>query len=274
MARGRRVSPEVRSLTVVQGSRGIIGEISTPDEHQFFTSPPAIEYCRPLSTPNLHVSTHAAETLRILVADDDPLARRTIKDSLRRGGITVVADAHDGREAVEHALYYRPDVVLMDVVMPGLDGIAATRRILKEIPEQVIVLLTSADEDELAMVGLRAGAAGFLSKEVDIEILPQTLMGAYAGEAVVSRQLAMRLVEHLRRTPQTGGLRPIKSTLTPREWEVLDLICERRTTEEIAAALVLSPETIRSHVKHILRKLEARSRDEAIAIARRMRGTT
>ena len=185
--------------------------------------------------------------------------------------MTVVADAHDGREAVEYTLYYRPHVVLMDIVMPGLDGIAATRKIIREIPDQVIVLLTSADEDELAIIGLQAGASGFLSKEVDIEALPQALHGAHAGEAVVSRHLAMRLVEHLRRTPHTTGLRPVKSALTPREWEVLDLVCERRTTDQIAEALVLSPETVRSHVKHILRKLDARSREEAILVAQRLR---
>jgi len=219
------------------------------------------------------VEEDAPAPLRVVVADDDPLARRTIKDSLRRAGMSVVADAHDGREAVEYTLYYRPDIVLMDIVMPGLDGIAATRRILKDRPDQVIVLLSSTDEDELAILGLQAGAAGFLSKEVDLEILPRTLQGAHDGEAVVSRRLAMRLVEHLRRAPQTAGLRPIKSGLTPREWEVLDLVCERRTTDEIAESLVLSPETVRSHVKHILRKLDARSREEAITIARRIRGT-
>lgn len=231
-----------------------------------------IDYCRPLSTSRLHVEVDVPGTLRVVVADDDPLARRTIKDALRRTGMRVVADAHDGREAVEYTLYYQPDVVLMDVVMPGLDGIAATRRILKELPEQVIVLLSSADEDELGILGLQAGAAGFLSKEVDLEILPRTLQGAHQGEAVVSRRLAMRLVEHLRRAQQSGGLRPINSPLTPREWEVLDLVCDRLSTDEIAASLVLSPETVRSHVKHILRKLDARSREEAIAIAHRIRG--
>jgi two-component system, NarL family, response regulator LiaR len=210
--------------------------------------------------------------VRAIVADDDPFARRTIKDALRRAGIVVVAEARDGREAVEHCLHYRPDVVLMDVVMPELDGIAATRRILKQIPSQVIVLLTSADEDEMGMVGLRAGASGFLTKEVDIEVLPQALRGAFNGEAVVSRRFGMRLVEHLRHTPEPRGMRPIRGPLTPREWEVMDLICERKSTDQIAEALVLSTETVRSHVKHILRKLGARNREEAIAVADRMRG--
>ena len=210
--------------------------------------------------------------MRAIVADDDPFARRTIKDALRRAGIVVVAEARDGREAVEYCLHYRPHVVLMDVVMPELDGIAATRRILKELPDQIIVLLTSADEDEIGLVGLRAGASGFLTKEVDIEVLPQALRGAYDGEAVISRRFGMRLVEHLRRTPETRGMRPIGGPLTPREWEVMDLVCERRTTDQIADQLVLSPETVRSHVKHILRKLGSSSREEAITAAQRLRG--
>src|ERR1041385_9532019 len=101
--------------------------------------------------------------LRAIVADDDPLARATIKDALRRAGIIVVADAHNGREAFELCLHYRPDVVLMDVVMPEWDGIAATRRIVREMPDQVVVMLTSADDDEMGLVGLRAGAAAVLS---------------------------------------------------------------------------------------------------------------
>ena len=224
-----------------------------------------------LSVPAPSETPQAA--LRAIVAEDDPFALRTIRDTLRRSGIVVLAEAHDGREAVELCLHYRPQVVVMDVVMPELDGIAATRRIRKVIPDQVVVLLTSADEDEVGLVGLRAGAAGFLTKEVDIDILPQALHGAYSGEAVVSRRFGMRLVEHLRRTPEARGMRPIKGPLTPREWEVMDLVCQRRTTDQIADSLVLSPETVRSHVKHILRKLDARSREEAIAVTQRLRGS-
>jgi NarL family two-component system response regulator LiaR len=213
------------------------------------------------------------EPLRAIVADDDPFARRMIKDALQGAGFIVVAEAHDGREAVELSLYYRPDVILMDVVMPSLDGIAATRQIIKEIPDQLIVLLTSADEDEMGVLGLRAGAVGFLTKDVDVGVLPRALEGALQGEAVISRRLGMRLVEHLRRVPEGApGLRPVKSPLTAREWEVIDLLYEGRTTDEIASELVLSSETVRSHVKHILRKLGASSRAEAVAMAQEMRG--
>ena len=125
------------------------------------------------------------------------------------------------------------------------------------------------------MLGLRAGAAGFLAKDVDVDVLPAGAARALHGEAAISRRMSMRLVEHLRRTPDgPSGLRPVKSPLTPREWEVIDLLAEGRTTDQIADELVLSSETVRSHVKNILRKLDARTREEAVAIARRMRSRT
>jgi DNA-binding NarL/FixJ family response regulator len=213
--------------------------------------------------------------MRVIVADDDPFARRMIKESLQRAGIVVVAEAHNGHQAVELALFYQPDVVLMDVVMPELDGISATRRIMQEIPGQLVVMLTSSDEDEMGFVGLRAGAVGYLSKDVDVDVLPQALEGAREGQAAISRRLSMQLIEELRRVPEPArGMRPVKSPLTPREWEVIDLLYEGRTTDEIADALVLSTETIRSHIKNLMRKLGARSRQEAVAKAHGMRGGT
>ena len=214
-----------------------------------------------------------SEPMRVIVVDDDPFARRMIKESLRRAGMVVVAEAHDGRQAVELAIFYQPDVILMDVVMPQLDGISATREILKDRPDQLIVMLTSSDEEEMGIVGLRAGAVGYLSKDLDVDVLPQALEGAYQGEAAISRRLSMRLIEQLRRVPEaTTGMRPVKSPLTAREWEVVDLLYEGRTTDEIADALVLSTETVRSHIKNLMRKLGARSRAEAVALAHRMRG--
>jgi two-component system, NarL family, response regulator LiaR len=213
------------------------------------------------------------EVLRAIIADDDPFARRTIRDALQRAGIVVIAEAQNGREAIELCLHYRPHVVLMDVVMPELDGIAATRRLVKEIPGQIVVILTSSDEEEMGMLGLSAGAVGFLTKDLDVDVLPQALRGALEGEAVISRRLGMRLVEQLRTaSPGARGLRPVKSPLTPREWEVIDLLDEGKTTDQIADSLVVSGETVRSHVKNILRKLDVGSRDEAVAVARRMPG--
>jgi two-component system, NarL family, response regulator LiaR len=212
------------------------------------------------------------DAVRAIIADDDPLARRMLKEGLQRAGMVVIAEAHDGRQAVELVLHYKPDVVLMDMVMPGLDGLAATRKIIKESPEQVIVILTSGDDEDIGLASLRSGASGFLTKDVDVDVLPRALRSALDGEAAISRRLSMRLVEHLRHMPTGGpGMRPVKSPLTPREWEVIDLLAESNTTDQIAEVLVLSSETVRSHVKNILRKLDARSREEAVAIAQRMR---
>jgi two-component system, NarL family, response regulator LiaR len=211
--------------------------------------------------------------LTAIIADDDPFARRMIKDSLQRAGIVVIAEANDGREAVELCRYYRPGVLLMDVMMPGLDGIAATRQIAADMPDQLIVILTSGDDDEMGLLGLQAGAAGFLSKDVDLEALPRILRGVSIGEGAVSRRLTMRLVSQLQRSAESAkGMRPVKSPLTPREWEVVDLLYENKTTDEIADALFVTRETVRSHVKNILRKLDARTRGEAVDAAQRMRG--
>ena len=214
------------------------------------------------------------ERLRAVIADDDPFARRVIKDVLQRAGVIVIAEARDGREAVELTLHYRPEVVVMDVVMPGFDGIMATRQIRRQLPGQIIIVLTGAgsDDDELGLQALRAGASGFLSKDLEIEALPRALEGLRQGEAAISRKMTLSLIERLREAPSgSAGMRPVKSPLTAREWEVIDLLKESKTTDQIADELVLSPETIRSHVKNILRKLKVRSRQEAIAKADEMR---
>ena len=210
--------------------------------------------------------------LRVIVADDDPLARRVVRGALQEAGIIVVAEAGTGGQAVELTLFYQPDVVLMDVVMPELDGIAALRNILKTRPDQIVILLTSAD-DEIGMVGLQAGAYGYLNKDLNIDALPRTVIGAVAGEPAISRSMSALLLEELRRRSpaDTHGMRPVRSKLTSREWEVLDLLCERKTTDTIARELFLSPETVRSHVKAIYRKLGVNSRDAAIDAAADLR---
>jgi NarL family two-component system response regulator LiaR len=219
-------------------------------------------------------STALGGPLRAIIADDDAFARRVIRDALEKAGVTVVAEARNGRQAVELAVYYRPDVVLMDVVMPELDGILATRRILKQLPDQLIIVLTGTadEEDELGLQAIRAGAAGYLSKDVDIEALPRALEAVSRGEAAISRQMTRRLIERIRQAPNGPiDMRPVKSPLTSREWEVIVLLEGRMSTEAIADQLVLSTETVRSHVKNILRKLEVRSREDAVAAVKRMR---
>ena len=214
------------------------------------------------------------ERLRAVIADDDPFARKLVKDVLERAGVIVIAEARDGRQAVELTLSHLPDVVVMDVVMPGFDGIVATRQIRRQLPDQLVIVLTGvrSENDELGLLALRAGAAGFLSKDLEIEALPRALEGLRQGQAAISRKLTLTLIARLRETPSgSSGMRPVKSPLTAREWEVIDLLKQSKTTNQIADELVLSPETIRSHVKNILRKLKVRSRREAVDMADEMR---
>jgi NarL family two-component system response regulator LiaR len=212
------------------------------------------------------------DRLRVVIADDDPLARRVVRDVLQDAGVVVIAEATGGREAVELSLHYKPDVVLMDIVMPDLDGLTAMTRILERQPTICVVLFTSTDDDKVAMLGLRMGASGFLAKDVSFSGLPRALAAARNGEAVVSRRTTMRLVESLRLVREDGaGMRPVLSVLTAREWEVLDMLCSGTSTDDIAEAMVLSVETVRSHVKNLLRKLGVHSRDEAVAQAGRLR---
>jgi NarL family two-component system response regulator LiaR len=218
------------------------------------------------------VAPVSLDRLKVVIADDDPLARRAIRDALQDEGVVVVAEAANGNDARRLVVHYRPDVVLMDVVMPGGDGIQATRLLREQCPDVAVVMLAANDDPDLALVCLRAGAVGFLPKTIDLRSLPRALRSALAGEAVVTRQLTMHLIEGLRRTgPAGAGMRPVRSSLTQREWEVLDLLCQGLSTEAVSASLVLSGETVRSHIKHIFRKLGVSSRQAAIDLAQTMR---
>ena len=220
---------------------------------------------------NFEMDTEDA-TIRVVLADGDPLARRTVRDALQADGIVVVAEAAAGREAIELVTFYRPDAVVMDAALPDTDGIEATRTIHDCSPATCILLMANSPDDGLGLRALRAGAAGYLSKDVEPHVLPRVLRGALEGEAAISRRLAMMLIESYRRAPRGGrGLRPVRSQLTDREWEVLDLLSSGASTDEIARTLVLSTETVRSHLKNLYRKLGVRSRVEAVEEARRLR---
>lgn len=214
----------------------------------------------------------APEPLRVVIADDDPLARRALRDALQERGIVVIAEAADGRDAVELAAHYRPDVVLMDIVMPGVDGVEATARLRERTPEVRVLLLTRSADAEMAVAGLRVGATGFVRKESALDELAGAVMATAEGHSVVDPLVVSRLLERLREAPDAGvGLRPVTSPLTDREWEVLDGLCVGLSPEQIADAFVLSVETVRSHIKSIFRKLDVHSQAEAIEAAGSLR---
>jgi len=212
------------------------------------------------------------DRVRTIICDADPMARRVVRDALQADRVAVIADVSSGREALELAVHYRPDVVVVDVLMPGLDGLETTRRITEQAPEVRVLMLTISDDPELGMTTLRAGAAGFLSKSIDPGELAENVRKVARGEAALSDELTLKLIERLRSLPEGGiGIRPVKSPLTSREWEVLDELCAGATADDIADTFVLSVETVRSHIKSILRKLGVHSQSEAVEVAARLR---
>jgi DNA-binding NarL/FixJ family response regulator len=214
-----------------------------------------------------------AQRIRAIVVDDDPAVRQAVHDALQESGVVVIAQAGDGRQGVELVWHYRPDIVVLDVFMPGLDGITAMQRIHQRQPDACCIMLSVSDDPELGVLALRAGAAGFLTKgSITPSSLARIIRGALEGEVAASPRLVADVVAELRRIPPGGiGMRPVRSILTPREWEVLDQMSLGRTTRQIADHLVLSPETVRTHVKNLMRKLGASSRQEAVELGARER---
>jgi DNA-binding NarL/FixJ family response regulator len=208
--------------------------------------------------------------ISVLVADDQALVR---------GGLRMMVDAHDdlhvggearnGREAVERALLHRPDVVLMDVRMPGMDGIEATRRILDRAgPEQRVLLLTTFDLDEYLVRGLRAGAGGFLLKTVSPAALADAVRTVHAGEALVDPAVMQRVIAAYVQAPRAALDAPVAlRDLTDRERDVLRLLARGLSNAEIAEQLMIAPATAKTHVGRLLAKLGLRDRVQAVVLA-------
>ncbi|HEY7267376.1 MAG TPA: response regulator transcription factor [Solirubrobacterales bacterium] len=209
----------------------------------------------------------------IIIGEPDPIARRVIRDGLQdQAGFVIPAEASNGREVVELALYYRPDVCLMEISLAEVDGLTAVRQIREKAPAVHALIFSQHDTEESQLEALRAGASGFLSKEVPLETVARVVRSVVRGESAFSRKVTMRLIERLRELPEGGiGMRPVHSPLTEREWEILDFFCQGKDTKQIAETLVLSEETIQSHSKNVLRKLKVHSRQEAVEVAQRLR---
>jgi DNA-binding NarL/FixJ family response regulator len=206
------------------------------------------------------------EPIRVLIADDHPLFRDGLSALVNDGSDTELAGtATSGAEAVSLARETQPDVVVMDVNMPGLNGIEATRRIVADSPHIAVLVLTMFDDDNSIFAALRAGARGYLLKGADREQIRTAIHAAASGEVIFGAGLAARMLSYFTATPAPPQVFP---QLTDREREVLELVAQGRANAAIAARLTLSQKTVRNHVSNILAKLQVADRAQAIVQAR------
>jgi DNA-binding NarL/FixJ family response regulator len=227
-----------------------------------------------MSTATDSRRSRTRDAVRLVLVDRDALARRAMREELTASGeFVVAAEAAEEDDAIASVRRERPDLVLIDIGYPRLEGIPIAKELRRQLPATRMVFCSITDDEETAVRALRAGAVGYVRKDLDYGPLSRALRGALAGEAAISRQLGMRLIEELYRQSEPNvRLRPAGGELTGREWEVLDLLIDGAGTGEIATTLGLAVETVRSHIKHVLRKLGVRTRGEAVEIARRLRG--
>lgn len=211
--------------------------------------------------------------IKVLLADDHQLFREGLSGILKtQPDFSVVGEASDGVEAVVKARSLKPDLIIMDVSMPHMDGVEATRQILQERPDATIVMLTVRDEDEKLFEAIKSGAQGYLLKTIRSRDLLQLLQAAARGDAALTPQLGGRMLEEFRRLSRTQPLLAEEEipALTPREQDVLALVARGATDKEIADELVISIHTVKSHMRNILAKLHLCHRYEAAQYAQRM----
>jgi NarL family two-component system response regulator LiaR len=209
-----------------------------------------------------------AETIRVLVADDHAVVRQGLRTFLElQEDIEVVADVADGRQALDAVAEHDPDVVLMDLVLPEVDGVEAIRRIASERPRVRVIALTSFLDDDKLFPAVRAGAAGYLLKDVEPAELVKAIRAVHAGEGLLHPAVASRLMEEV----AAGGGREAPDNLTPREREVVGLIARGRSNKRIALELGISEKTVKTHVSSILGKLGLTDRTQVALHAVRER---
>lgn len=208
--------------------------------------------------------------IRVLIVDDQALIRSGLRMILEaEPGITVIGEAGDGREAVETARRIRPDVILMDIRMPVMDGIEATRRLVGSglDPEPRVLILTTFDLDEYVYAAIRAGASGFLLKDAPPDDLIHAIRVVARGEALLAPTVTRRLIEELSSRPELDAAPDGMDELTERELEVLRSLAAGYSNAEIADALFVSEATVKTHISHILTKLQIRDRVQAVVVA-------
>ncbi len=205
--------------------------------------------------------------MRVLLADDHPLFRDGLAALLRAHGMTVVGEANNGVEALELARAIKPELILMDVNMPQMDGLEATRRIKAEVPETKIVILTVSDEDENLFQAIKFGAEGYLLKNLQSQAFFELIDGIARGEAPISPELATKILDEFSRRLKDDAKVVNSEDLTEREKQVLELVAEGSTNRDIASRLNVTENTVKYHLKNILEKLHLRNRAQAVAYA-------
>ncbi len=219
-------------------------------------------------TPATGKISVVSKKIRVLVADDQTLVRTGFRVILEaEGDIEVVAEADTGNEAIRQAQLVKPDVILMDIRMPELDGLSATEEILRHPDPPTIVVLTTFDQNEYVYRALRAGAAGFLLKDAPSTRLIAAVRAAATGDSLIEPSITQRLVERFVEPAQPAGLPQALASLTGRELDVLRLIARGLSNAEIAAELVVAETTVKTHVARILTKLGIRDRVQAVVLA-------
>ncbi|MGK2930340.1 MAG: response regulator transcription factor [Acidimicrobiales bacterium] len=204
-------------------------------------------------------------SIRLLLADDHRMLRETLKRSMLDEGFEVVAEASDGQEAVALAVEHRPDLVLMDVTMPEMDGVEATRQITEQAPDVRVVMLTMHADQDVIAAAIRAGAVGYLVKDCSFEEVATTIRDAMSSDTDVTPQLAATMLAAARDLSDSGD-----SVVSKREIEVLQLIADGCSTPEVAEQLFISQKTVKNHLASIYAKLDARDRTQAVLQAVRM----
>ena len=208
-------------------------------------------------------------TIRLMLVDDHKMLRQGLRRSLEEEGFYVVGEAGDGDEAVRLVPAAKPDVILMDVSMPDMDGVEATRRILQSDPSKRIVMLTMHADKDLIDAAIKAGAVGYLTKDCSTDEVADAVRMAANGETALSPQLAKTMLTEVRKIDQTAA-REEDRLVTKREEEVLQLIADGCSTPEVAQKLYISQKTVKNHLASIYEKLNARDRTQAVLLAVRM----
>ena len=206
--------------------------------------------------------------IRLLLADDHLMLREGLRRSLTEEGFDVIGEAANGEEAVQLAVELQPDVVLMDVTMPVVDGIEAARQVKSQAPEVRVVMLTMHADADMVASAIRAGAAGYLVKDCSTEEIVEAIRLAASGDTALSPQLAATMLDEFRRLDEPGH--DEDRVLTRREEEVLQLIADGHSTPEVAQKLYISQKTVKNHLASIYQKLDARDRTQAVVQAVRM----